>query len=139
MVVITRKKHQLARAELDGRALTVRVCKIGKGYVQLGFEGPHRIQRDEIEHKPRRPRSHLPGPPITIGTYCIQRCTLCGEVLQDFDLDELAPGQAAPGGLAAGRFYQFNTSTEFVVLPEPASYRYESHRILPANCCIFGG
>lgn len=139
MVVITRKKYQEVRAEHEGRELTVRVCALGRGFVRLGFEGPHRIERRELGHKPRRPRTHLPGPPIAIGTYFIQRCTLCGEVLQDCDLEELGPGQSAPAGLAAGRFYEFQSDGEFHVLPFPQSYRFQSHVDLPANCCIFGG
>ena len=86
------------------RELVVRVCAINGNQVRLGFDGPHRIQRLECEPTARRPRAHLIGPPISIGTFSMQRCALCGETLQQFDLDELPPSQAVPGGLATGRF-----------------------------------
>lgn len=139
MIVVTRKRYEAVRANLDGRELVVSVSKIGQGWVRLAFDGAHRIQRFEVEPTARRPRTHLAGMPIVIGTYGLQRCTLCGEVLQEYDLDELQPGQCVPAGLAAGRFYEFHPDSDTILLPHPKTLRFESDQVLPPNCCIFGG
>ncbi len=139
MVVITRKRHQAVIGIVDGREIAVRVVRTSRGDCQLGFEGPATFVREEIKGRPRKVRSHLAGPPIAIGTYCVQRCMLCGEIMQEFDLAELKPGQLAPGGLTTGRFYEYRVPDDPRMLAHPKSFRYETHLDLPPNCCLFGG
>ena len=80
--------------------------------------------------------THLAGNRIVIGQYAIQRCLLCGEVLDEYNARNMAsPDGSSPGQLMVGGFYEFE-GNHFMLVQETESPHFDSDLDLPENCCV---
>lgn len=81
---------------------------------------------------------HLAGNQVRIGSYVIQRCLLCGTVLDEVRLDRMAvPDESHLGypQLIVGGFYEVEGNRIGLVSISESSI-FESDLDLPDNCCI---
>lgn len=133
MIVISRRRNERVVCSHQGVDLIVNVCQSFAGVARLGFIGPHRVLREELVNRQAPPITHLAGPRVVVGTYHIQRCVMCGAILQDFDT-EFEPPQIA---LTPWRFYKFIGGQ---ILDDRAvqSLTFESDLFLPPTCCLIG-
>lgn len=84
---------------------------------------------------------HLAGNLISVGTYFVQRCLLCGEVMQEGNARNMASsdGGSVVSPFVVGGFYAISKSggvTGFSLISEASSTHFESDLDLPDECCI---
>ena len=80
--------------------------------------------------------THLAGNRVVVGKYAIQRCLLCGAVLDEFNARNVA---SCDGGtiaeFAVGGFYEF-AGNRWSLISQSEKPFFESDLELPENCCI---
>lgn len=80
--------------------------------------------------------THLAGNRVVIGQYAIQRCLLCGEVLDEFNARNMASLDGEPlAQLIVGGFYEVD-GNRISLIKESDEPHFESDLDLPDNCCI---
>jgi hypothetical protein len=80
--------------------------------------------------------THLAGDRVVIGQYAIQRCMLCGEVLDEFNARNMAsPDGETPAAFSLGGFYEVDGNRTSLVRQADGP-GFESDLDLPENCCI---
>lgn len=80
--------------------------------------------------------THLAGNRIVIGQYAVQRCLLCGEVMDEFNARNVASTDGSPPAqFAVGGFYEFEGNRVSLV-QETDSPTFESDLDVPENCCV---
>jgi len=88
--------------------------------------------------------SHLAGSRVIIGSYVVQRCLICGEVLDEFNARDVCvevneDGDTAPMvSLILGGIYEIGDGNprSMVLVRETKSPHFDSDIDLPDNMCI---
>lgn len=80
--------------------------------------------------------THLAGNRVVVGNYAIQRCLLCGEMLDEFNAAFVAVADGSPiPELAVGGLYEIDGNhTSLIRLTE--SPFFASDLDVPDNCCV---
>lgn len=83
--------------------------------------------------------THLAGNRVIIGQYSIQRCLLCGEVLQEENFSQIAVCSESPrtafGEMVVGGFYRKDGNMTILIEETEQPY-FESDLDLPEDCCV---
>lgn len=80
--------------------------------------------------------THLAGTRVVIGQYAVQRCLLCGEVMDEFNARDMASTDGGPPDqFAVGGFYEFD-GNRMSLVGETESPHFESDLEIPDNCCV---
>lgn len=80
--------------------------------------------------------THLAGNRISIGQYSVQRCLLCGAVLDEYNARNLAsPGGNTLTEFLVGGFYQFE-GNHMMLVSQTESPHFASDLEIPENCCV---
>lgn len=96
---------------------------------------PSELDFDEID--PEDAITHLAAQRITIGPYAVQRCLLCGEVLDEFNLADVmehSNGRVHHPFMAGG-WYEVS-EVGIACIGSAEDIVFESDLEIPDNCCI---